>query len=165
MNQELESRFVSCFEKNKGKLFRICSIYTSREEDAKDLFQEVLMQIWTSLGAFGNRSSLETWMFRIALNVSLKFRSNNIKKRNRLVFVEYEMAEDPRENQHHQIQLTRLRRCIRKLNEADRALIALYLEELPYREISEITGLTENTIAVKIKRLKKKLLSCLNEES
>tara|TARA_R110002049_G_scaffold70563_2_gene182282 strand:- start:727 stop:975 length:249 start_codon:yes stop_codon:yes gene_type:complete len=62
-------------------------------------------------------------------------------------------------------QLVQLRNCIKALNEADKAVITLYLEELPYKEISNILGLTENTVAVKVKRIKKKLLNCINQAS
>lgn len=62
-------------------------------------------------------------------------------------------------------QLVQLRNCIKELNEADKAIITLYLEELPYKEISNILGLTENTVAVKVKRIKKKLLNCINQAS
>ena len=62
-------------------------------------------------------------------------------------------------------QLNQLRSCIKKMNEVDKGLITLYLEELPYKEIAEITGLTENHVAVKIKRIKKKLLNCINTNS
>jgi RNA polymerase sigma-70 factor (ECF subfamily) len=58
--------------------------------------------------------------------------------------------------------LEKLRNCIQKLNDVDKAITTLYLEELPYKEISEITGLTENTIAVRMKRIKIKLLNCIN---
>jgi len=61
-----------------------------------------------------------------------------------------------------QEQLIHLRNCIKKLNEADKAVITLYLEDLPYKDISNITGLTENNVAVKIKRIKIKLLNCMN---
>ncbi len=66
---------------------------------------------------------------------------------------------NPRQND----RLIALRNCIKKLNEADKAVITLYLEELPYREISNILGLNENTVAVKIKRIKTNLSNCLNQ--
>lgn len=58
-----------------------------------------------------------------------------------------------------------LRSCIKAMNESDKAVITLYLEELPYKEIAAITGLTENNVAVKIKRIKIKLLTCINKKS
>lgn len=57
----------------------------------------------------------------------------------------------------------RLYACIRKLEQADKALILMFLEDMPYRDISAITGLSENHIAVKIKRIKSKLFNCLKQ--
>ena len=74
-----------------------------------------------------------------------------------------EVSEDGQSKQREK--LMQLRECIKQLNEADKAVITLYLEELPYKEISSVTGLTENNIAVKIKRIKKKLLNCLRPVS
>ena len=71
----------------------------------------------------------------------------------------------PFEDGKEESELIVLRNCIKKLNEADKAVITLYLEELSYKEISSITGLIENTIAVKIKRIKRKLLNCINNVS
>ena len=62
-------------------------------------------------------------------------------------------------------QLLYLRSCIKQMNEADKAIITLFLEELPYKQIAEVTGLTENHVAVKIKRIKTKLLNCITEKS
>ena len=64
-----------------------------------------------------------------------------------------------------EMKLAFLRACIKKLNDSDKALITLYLEELPYKQIAEVTGITENHVAVKIKRIKKKLLNCINKNS
>ncbi len=74
-------------------------------------------------------------------------------------------ANLPSEKEHNEQnkQWVQLRNCIKELNEADKAVITLYLEELPYKEISGILGLTENTVAVKVKRIKKKLLNCINQ--
>lgn len=74
-------------------------------------------------------------------------------------FHKTEIATEDDQERHGQ--LLQLRKCIKQLNEADKAVITLYLEQLPYKEISKVTGLTENNIAVKIKRIKKKLLNCL----
>lgn len=59
--------------------------------------------------------------------------------------------------------LASLRACVKKLNEADKAIVALYLEGVPYREISNILGISENNVAVKVKRIKSKLLNCINQ--
>jgi RNA polymerase sigma-70 factor (ECF subfamily) len=68
---------------------------------------------------------------------------------------------DEEVSQEDQDRVLKLRGCIKDLNDADKALITLYLEELPYTEISSITGLSENHIAVKVKRIKTRLLNCM----
>jgi RNA polymerase sigma-70 factor (ECF subfamily) len=57
-----------------------------------------------------------------------------------------------------------LRSCIKDLNDADQSIVVLYLEELPYKEIATVTGLTENHIAVKMKRIRKKLFDCISQK-
>jgi RNA polymerase sigma-70 factor (ECF subfamily) len=168
MTKQLEDMFLAALEQNQQKLFRICSVYTKNTEDTKDLFQEVLVHIWQSMPSFKAKSSIGTWMFRITLNVCLRFRSKHTKKIDRFITMDSvtiaHIKTEPSRNDQNE-QLIALKYCIRELNEADKAVITLYLEELPYKEISSITGLTKNTIAVKIMRIKKKLLDCINAKS
>ena len=166
MNKELEHLFLKVLEQNQQKLFRICSVYSKNSEDSKDLFQDVLINIWKSLPSFESKSTIETWVYRITLNTCLRFRSNDIKKRRRFVSMDSlnnVSALTQAEHSEQKEKLIHLRNCIAQLNKADKAVITLYLEKLPYKEISNITGLTENNIAVKIKRIKKKLLNCINK--
>ncbi len=165
MTKQLEDTFLAALEHNQQKLFRICTVYSSTSEDAKDLFQEVLVHIWKAIPTFESKSSIGTWMFRITINVCLRFRSKHTKRIDRFINLDSvtisQMNEEPKRDEQNE-QLINLRHCIKQLNDSDKAVIALYLEELPYKEISNITGITENTVAVKIKRIKKKLLNCLN---
>ncbi len=166
MIKEQETIFLSALERNQEKLFRICSIYAKDDEDAKDLFQEVLVHVWRSMSTFKGNSAIGTWMFRIALNVCLRFKSKHSKNQNRFIrldsitvtnFGTIENSEEEKEK------LNSLRKCVKELKKADRAIVALYLEGIAYKEISSIVGLSENHIAVKIKRIKSKLLNCINK--
>jgi len=171
MGKDLENTFLTALEEHRHKLLRICSVYAKDEDDTKDLFQEVLVNIWKSMPAFKENSTIGTWMYRITLNVCLRLKTKEIGKQKKLLRMDSrainiyktEVTDDGQIAQ--QKQLIQLRKCIKQLNEADKAVITLYLEELPYKEISNITGLTENNIAVKIKRIKTKLLNCLNKMS
>jgi len=168
MDQDLENTFLSALEQNQQKLLRICSVYAEDAEDKKDLFQEALVNIWQAMPSFEEKSSLSTWMFRITLNVCLRLQSRQERKRNHFVKVNsitIENIKDEEISHDDHERLIKLRNCIKKLNDADRAVITLYLEELPYKEISEITGLTENHVAVIVKRIKEKLLNCITERS
>jgi RNA polymerase sigma factor (sigma-70 family) len=164
MDQDLQNTFLMALEQHQQKLLRICSVYAEDADDKKDLFQEALINIWQAMPSFEQKSSLSTWMFRITLNVCLRLQSKEAKKRDRFrkmdsITIE-SITHDETSNEEHE-RLIQLRNCIKKLNDADRAVITLYLEELPYKEISEITGLTENHVAVTVKRIKEKLLHCI----
>jgi RNA polymerase sigma factor (sigma-70 family) len=167
MNQQLENAFLVGVEQNQQKLLRVCSVYAEDDDDKKDLFQEALIQIWQSMPTFERKSSLSTWMFRITLNVCLRLQSKQLKKKDRFLKMDSisitHITEEETNHEEHE-QLVKLRSCIKRLNDADKAVITLYLEELSYGEISSITGLTENNIAVKVKRIKSRLMNCITEK-
>ncbi|KPM30225.1 RNA polymerase ECF-type sigma factor [Croceitalea dokdonensis DOKDO 023] len=166
MKKELETIFLKALEQNQEKLFRICSIYSKDDEDAKDLFQEVLVHIWRSMSTFKANSNIGTWMFRIALNVCLRFKSKHTKNQNRFIRLDSVKLTNIGSVEKSEVEnekLNSLRKCLKELNEADKAIVALYLEGMAYKEISIILGLSENHVAVKIKRIKSKLLNCINK--
>ena len=158
-----QNTFDQLLKENKHKIYRICRIYAATPIAPRDLFQEVIFQIWKSLPNFKGNSSIDTWVYRIALNVCLRSkmkldRSN--QKTARLDAIHYTpVAEtiDPFEEEKFKY----LKECIATLNESDSSIIVLYLDELSYKEIAEITGLSENHIAVKMKRIRKKLFDCI----
>lgn len=164
--EKQKSLFLSELKENKDKLYRLCSIYSDNNEDSKDLFQEVLVQIWKSMSSFKGNSSISTWMFRIALNVCLRFKSKYTKNQSRFIklnSITIINISSEVEDENNDEKLIALRKCVKKLNDGDKAIVSLYLEGLAYREISDILGLSENHIAVKIKRIKSKLFNCINE--
>ena len=158
-----EDVFEKLLKENKHKIYRICRIYAVTPIEPQDLFQEVVFQIWRSLSNFKGNSSIDTWVYRIALNVCLrskmKFDKNNQKTTgfDAIHFVPAAETLDPLEEEKFKY----LKECIATLNEADTSLIVLYLDDLPYREIAVITGLSENHIAVKMRRIRKKLFECI----
>lgn len=166
MKKERETIFLSALEQNQEKLYRICSIYSEDDEDAKDLFQEVLVNIWRSMSTFKGNSSMGTWMFRVALNVCLRFKSKHTKSQNRFIRLDsmtISNLESEENSEEENEKLKALRKCVKKLNDGDKAIVALYLEGVVYSEISSILGLSENHIAVKVKRIKSKLFNCINK--
>jgi RNA polymerase sigma factor (sigma-70 family) len=165
MKTELEKVFLIAFERNKNRIYRICCSYSVSNENAQDLFQEVLYHIWKSLPNFKSNSSIDTWIYRITINVCLRIKEKQNKKDKLFLSIEnieFENFQEYIDNNIENDQLIHLFACIKLLNKTDKSIILLYLEDLAYKDISEITGLTENHIAVKVKRIKKKLLTCLN---
>ena len=157
------NNFDQILKENKLKIYRICRIYAVSPIEPEDLFQEVVFQIWKSLPNFKGKSSIDTWIYRIALNVCLrskmKLDKSNMKtaRMEAIHFTPVSESIDPFEEE----KFTYLKECIASLNESDTSIIVLYLDEISYKEIAEITGLSENNIAVKMKRIRKKLFECM----
>ncbi|MCG2462184.1 RNA polymerase sigma factor [Flavobacteriaceae bacterium F89] len=145
-----------------GIIIKLCRAYTNSQEDFEDYYQEVCLQIWRSKENFREESQWSTWVYRISLNVCLtllKKRKNNVQH----------FASDslPAEETEHNYafsdeSLNLLYDAIRKLSEIDRAIIMLYLEEKPYREIADIIGTNPNNIGVRVKRIKLRLKKILD---
>ena len=163
MKNKLEIDFEQLIEKNKQKIYRICRIYAVTPIEPQDLFQEVIFQIWNSLDNFKGKSSVDTWVYRITINVCLRSKiklDKSNSKTQRFESVKIVSAEQDIDDDEHE-KFKYLKECIATLNETDTSLILLYLDDLPYKEIAIITGLSENHIAVKMKRIRKKLFECM----
>ncbi len=138
-------------------------MYAISPIEPQDLFQEVAYQIWKSFSNFKGQSSINTWIYKIALNVCL--RSKLKFEKERLKTIAYDaiqfMISEVSSDQQNDERYIFLKNCIATLNDADTSIVILYLDEVPYKEIALITGLSENHIAVKMKRIRKKLLDCI----
>ena len=155
--------FEQILEENKHKIFRICRIYAVAPIEPQDLFQEVAYQVWKAFSSFQGKSSIDTWIYKIAINVCLRSKMKLDKSNNKMdrfesiQFIPVQSDTDHDDQEKYQF----LRDCISFLNEIESSIIIFYLEELSYKEIAHITGLTENHIAVKMKRIKNKLFDCI----
>jgi RNA polymerase sigma factor (sigma-70 family) len=144
-------------EENKGILYKISSSYCRNAGDRDDLMQEMIYQLWRSADLFDNTKKYSTWMYRIALNVAISF----YRKANRsgvtvALDAEAQFAEDGG-NEVLEERIEILQRFIRGLGELDKALMILYLEERPHREMAEILGITETNVSTKLSRIKGRL--------
>ncbi|WP_027077814.1 RNA polymerase sigma factor [Maribacter antarcticus] len=163
MQKEEEQLFNQILEDNKTRIYRICRIYAISPIEPQDLFQEVVFHIWKSYSTFKGKSNISTWVYKIALNVcnrsKVQFASLN-NKTTRLESIQFKLSETI-PDAIEEIKFKALRECISLLNAVDGSIIILHLDELHYKEIAAITDLTENHIAVKMKRIKKILLDCI----
>lgn len=164
MRKQNEDKFFEeILERNKHKIFRICNIYAVPPIEPKDLFQEVIFHIWKSLDSFNSNSSIDTWVYRICINVCLRSKmklDKSYSNTDRLESIHFTPIENETDT-FEQEKLKYLKECISSLNETDTSLIVLYLDDLSYKEIAAITGLSENHIAVKMKSIRKKLFECI----
>ena len=156
----MEKEFLKIVEANQGIIFKVCKLYRNNKEDQEDLFQEIVLQLWKAFPLFRKESKVSTWMYRIALNTAIAvFRKNKIEiEYNETISKEIHSGQVNEQSQNEE----RLFDAIRRLNQAERAIIALFLEDFTYKEIGDITGITENYVGVKINRIKEKLKNILN---
>lgn len=145
-----------------GIIIKICRAYTDSQEDFEDYYQEVCLQVWRTKDQFRGESKWSTWVYRLSLNICLTM----IKKKNnnrQHTVTDYNVPESIEDNHAFSDEsLNILYDAIKQLSEIDRAVILLYLEERPYKEIGEIIGTTHNNIAVRITRIKERLKKILN---
>lgn len=158
MQKDLEAKFLSDFEKNQNIAHKICRIYTTNQDAHNDLFQEITIQVWKNYSKFRGDSKFSTWMYRVALNtaISLYRKSTRTIKTQDINDVVYKIKSTDYDDTEER-QLAALYKAIHKLNDIDKALILLYLENKPYKEISETLGISSVNARVKMNRAKEKL--------
>jgi len=162
MNQkQKEILFTEVLEHHKNQIFRICWGFATQQSDAEDLLQEVLINIWRGIEKFEGKSSLNTWVYKVAVNTCLLFQ-RSAKRKIKLQFhdneTQYEIAETSIESSIiNNERIHKLMEAIKTLNKTDKTIALLLLEEMSYGEIAKIIGTTENNIGVKVHRIKEKL--------
>ena len=152
-----KDKFISVIKENQNLIYKICYSYCSNSENRKDLQQEILLQLWNSFSKFDGRAKLSTWIYRIALNTAITFYRNDNKHSDKKVSIDasiislsdFEYVPEQDEN------IAMLYQFIEKLNEMDKALILLYLDDNKYKDMAEILGISETNVATKISRIKK----------
>ena len=146
--------FLAIIEQNQGIIYKICRLYRNHDQEREDLFQEITFQLWKAYPAFRGEAKVTTWLYRIALNTAMaSFR----KKQPELSFVAELPDTAAAEMNNIEDRQEQLFTAIKSLNEADRAIVTLYLEEMSYQQIAEIIGISENNVGVKLNRIKEKI--------
>lgn len=163
MKTELESKFLADFESNQNIVHKVCRIYTTNQDAHKDLFQEITIQLWKNYSKFRGEAKFSTWMYRVALNTAISLYRKSSKRVRTQDISEIDFKIESKEfDDTEELQLKSLYQAIRTLNDIDRALIFLYLEDKPYREIAATLGISEVNARVKMNRAKDKLKKTLN---
>ena len=161
MQQKKE--FITAIKENEGILFRVTSIYGKNKEDQKDLYQEIVYQLWKSFPSFRNDSKISTWMYRIGLNTAITLYR---KSKRSIVTQDFDSVLHRIKSTYYdnteEEQLKLMYKAIHTLSDIDKALIFLYLEEKNYKEISETIGISEVNARVKMNRIKTRLRTILN---
>lgn len=156
--KEHQHIFGTWLDENKALLFKVVRAYAFTESDRDDLFQEICIQVWRSVPNFREESRVTTWLYRIALNTAIKWNRDEKKYREgRQSFDKMEhLLQQKQETVDERLEW--MYRQISKLDKVDRSLCLLMLDGFSYREMSDILGITESNVGVKIHRIKKHLI-------
>lgn len=162
MQENLEAKFLSDFEKNQNIVHKICRMYTTNREAHNDLFQEITIQLWRNFSKFRGEAKFSTWMYRVALNTAISIYRKSIRRVQTINISDFEYKiKSVDYDDTEELQLNALYRAIQQLNDIEKALIFLYLEDKPYKEISETLGISNGNARVKMNRAKEKLKTIL----
>ncbi|TAH01379.1 MAG: RNA polymerase sigma factor [Sphingobacteriales bacterium] len=161
MNKQ-EKLFKDVFEANSKKIYHLCFGYTNDDAAANDLLQETFLKVWQNLDKFREQSQISTWIYRIAVNTCLTYLKKE-KRQNKEELTPNIIENQAEEVSEKQEQVSLLYTCIAKLEENERLIITMVMDEIPYPEIAEISGIKEGNLRVKIHRIKLKLTELYNQ--
>ena len=150
--QKIEAEFLGMLREYNRIIYKVTSFYTDENNTLDDLYQDVVLNLWKAFPNFRNESQLSTWIYRIALNTCVSFYRKNTR-RPACVEITPDVGAYEEENE----AVAELYACINRLGKLERALILLYLEDRPHKEIAEIMGITATNVSTKINRIKEKL--------
>ena len=163
MSDSLEQIFVKQLKENQNIIHKICRLYTNGEDAHKDLFQEVTIQLWKAFPKFRGESKFSTWAYRVALNTAITLYRKSTRSISTVAFESskhFISQVDYNHEEEEQIKL--MYEAVQQLNDIEKALVFMYLEDKDYTEIAETLGITEVNARVKINRIKGKLKKILN---
>lgn len=149
-------------------VYKVCHAYCKVAEDRKDLAQEIILHLWKAFPKYDPAQRASTWTYRIALNVAISFYRKEGKRQPYTISLGESFAnltEDPYDAAEHSEQMNMLHQFINELNDLNKALMLLYLDQHSYKEIGSMLGITETNVASKISRIKQGLKKKFKVES
>jgi len=152
--------FIEMIDTHQNIIYKIALTYRDTKEDQEDLFQEIVFQLWKAKNSFRNEAKISTWIYRIALNTAIAvYRKNKVA-----VNYQEKIPENLHPSDYQEVSENeeRMYQALRQLNDVEKAIVSLYLEDYAYQEIADIVGISENYVGVRINRIKQKLKKILN---
>jgi RNA polymerase sigma factor (sigma-70 family) len=153
---EAEKQFEGLLRENELLIYKVCRLYAYSYADRQDLFQEIVIQLWKAFPKFNGESKFSTWLYRVAINTAI---TGLRKQRNFVVSYEPSALPQPIDDNANleEEQLRQLHRAINQLNQVEKAIVMLYMENKAYDEMEDILGINQGNLRVKMNRIKEKL--------
>jgi len=161
-NDKLQADFIEIIEDNKKLIYKVSHIYCDKEDDVKDLFQDIISNLWIAYPNFQQKSKVSTWVYRVSLNTAITWFRDYSKQSQKIEYTNW-IPDITNETDHTIDELyERLYKAIDTLGKIDKAIIMLFLDDTSYEEIADIVGLTKTNVATKISRIKLRLKDFLS---
>ncbi len=154
---ETQKAFLQQINDNKGIIHKVSKMYMDNILDQEDLFQEIVMQLWKAYPSFKGSSKFSTWMYRVALNTAIVFFKKENRKIDKTPLQEQLDIADINDSADKEEKLAYLYKAVQELNQIEKALIFLFLENQSHKEIAQNLGISEVNARVKLNRTKEKL--------
>ncbi|MBO4485891.1 MAG: sigma-70 family RNA polymerase sigma factor [Prevotella sp.] len=151
---QLEQQFTQTIKQHKSTIYTVCYMFSQDADEVNDLFQEVLVNLWKGFEGFEQRSDIRTWIYRVALNTCISLDRKKRRQATARLSMDINLFEDRDEDTR---QVDMLHERIAKLQPFDRAIVLLWLENLPYDEIGQIVGISAKNVGVRLYRIREQL--------
>lgn len=158
-SSEIKRQFEAHIREYEMLLHKVCRMYAYTDADHEDLFQDIIVQLWQAYTRFKGESKFSTWLYRVAINTAI-----SQKRKEKDLVTSYDPTnlpahhiEEESRKAEEELQFQQLYKAIAQLNQVEKAIIMLYMEERSYEEMEEIMGISEGTLRVKMNRIKEKL--------
>lgn len=159
-----EEVFTNLIREHQALLYKVTSIYADNKEDREDLFQEVVFQLWKYFDSFRNDAKVTTWMYRVAMNTAITFIKKKKRRPDAVPIADVFLNHSDYKDNVFEERLKLLYQHLKQLNTFEKGLIFLLLEGKSYKEIAQITGLSDSNVGTKISRVKKKLKTNMTKQ-
>lgn len=153
MNKK-ETDFIRILKEYKTTIYTVCFMFSKDKDEVNDMYQEVSINLWKGFDNFAQKSEMKTWIYQISLNTCISFDRKKKRRKTVPLTVDIDLFED---NDHESKQIKALYNRINRLEPFDRAIILLWLENLPYDEIGAIVGISTKNVSVRLSRIREQL--------
>ena len=143
---ELESKFAQTIKQNKSTIYTVCYMFSKDADEVNDLFQEAVINMWRGFEGFENRSNVKTWIYRVTLNTCISQERKKRRTDAEPLTMDINLFEDRDEDTR---QVDMLHERISRLQPFDRAIVLLWLENMPYEEIGQVVGISTTAVATR----------------
>ena len=157
--ETLATTFTQIIKEHKSTIYTVCFMFSKDSDEVSDLFQEILFNLWKGYESFQNRSSIETWIWKVSFNTCISYKRKKQRRATLPLTMDINLFED---NDEDSKQIRQLYSRIHKLKPFDRAIVLLWLENMSYEEIGAIVGISTKNVSVRLYRIKEELKKMSN---